>query len=73
MSEDIPCLNCQKLQDQLDESERTNFELIEAVDKAARALKILSRRVEQLESANFKLLNGLVISTQIDRNIKILR
>ena len=73
MPEDISCLNCQKLQDQLDESERTNFELIEAVDKAARALKILSRRVEQLESANFKLLNGLVISTQIDRNIKILR
>ena len=73
MSEDIPCLNCQKLQDQLDESEKTNYELIEAVDKAAQALKILSGRVEQLESANFKLLNGLAISTQIDRNIKILR
>ena len=67
MSEDIPCLNCQKLQDQLDESERTNFELIEAVDKAARALKILSRRVEQLESANFKLLDGLRMGAAIDR------
>ena len=73
MPEDISCLNCQKLQDQLDESERTNFELVESVDKAAQVLKILSKRIEQLESANFKLLDGLRISTVIDRNIAILK
>ena len=64
---------CKELKAQLNQSEKTNYKLIEAVDKAAQVLKILSKRIEQLESANFKLLDGLRISTQIDRNIKILR